>query len=148
VTQATNTAPTATRAVRVVLVEDDPVDRRFSTVAIEVAGLGGDLTSFATAETALTHLDEAVRAGAGVPDLVIVDVDLPTMSGLDLLGHLRGRPELCHIPVVVLSSWDDAAAELAATAQGARAYVVKPLRLEDLSDSLRAVGDRLLGDRA
>ncbi len=58
-----------------------------------------------------------------VPDLVVSDISMPVMNGLDLLGAIKSSPSLQHIPVVLMSSADN---EAAARAAGCDAFVAKP----------------------
>ncbi len=58
-----------------------------------------------------------------VPDLVVSDISMPGMNGLDLLGAIKSSPSLDHIPVVLMSSADH---EAAARAAGCDAFVTKP----------------------
>lgn len=69
------------------------------------------------------------------PDLVLLDLGLPDVDGLDLIARLRG---LAHVPIVVLSSRGDEAAKVAALDSGADDYVTKPFGAEELMARIRA----------
>lgn len=73
------------------------------------------------------------------PDLVICDVEMPYMSGIEFLSALRAAPPVASIPVVILTSQEDARA--AAVAAGASGFLLKPIR----SDELLAVVAKHLG---
>lgn len=66
------------------------------------------------------------------PDLVLLDLDLVELSGLEVLGRVRDRPAVCSIPVVVFSSSEETADIEAAYECGANAYVTKPSEFDDL----------------
>lgn len=72
------------------------------------------------------------------PDLMIVDINMPEVSGLDLIEFLRRRPEWKDMPIVMLSS--EAADTMIdkALARGADAYVTKPVTLEELEEAMHA----------
>jgi DNA-binding response OmpR family regulator len=72
-----------------------------------------------------------------LPDVVILDVNMPEVSGLDLLEFLRRREELKHVPVVMLST--EAAEVLVDRTyyMGADAYVTKPVAVNELEEALR-----------
>ena len=75
------------------------------------------------------------------PELIILDINMPEVSGLDFLEFLRHRSELIHMPVVMLST--EAADTLVdqAIAMGADAYVTKPATLEELDMAMRKALD-------
>jgi CheY-like chemotaxis protein len=70
------------------------------------------------------------------PDLLILDINMPEISGLDMLEFLRRRPEWKNLPIIVLSS--ETADETVETALklGANAYVTKPVTLEELEKAM------------
>ena len=72
------------------------------------------------------------------PDLMLVDLMLPRMSGLEMLGELRSDPVLADVPVVVVSAWDHLEAD--ALAAGAARFLSKPFE----PDELRATVAELL----
>ncbi len=73
------------------------------------------------------------------PDVLLLDIQMPTVSGLDLLEFLRQRADFRHLPVIMLTS---EAADLmvdAALEMGADAYLTKPLAIEELEATLQRV---------
>lgn len=113
--------------IKVLVVDDEPPIRKLLRMGLESQGY--QTLHAANAKTALELLREK-------PDLVILDLGLPDMQGLDLLLRIRAvRPDL---PVVVLSSRGDEAAKVAALDQGADDYVTKPFGMEELLARIRA----------
>jgi len=71
------------------------------------------------------------------PDLILLDVDMPYMSGLEVLQALKSDPKSAHIPVVMLTGRTDDETWLTATRAGACAYLTKPVEREELFATLR-----------
>jgi CheY-like chemotaxis protein len=114
------------RRADILLIEDNPADVRLMRES-----LGGEgavhLHVVTTAEAALSFVR---RSGpyveAPIPDLVLLDLNLNGMSGLDLLQEIKGDREICHLPVVVFTGSDSEADVAAAYARRANCYVAKP----------------------
>jgi len=68
------------------------------------------------------------------PDLIVLDVMLPGMSGIEVLEELRGDPELSSIPVIVVTAWSHA--EMSARVSGADRFVPKPFDPEELESAV------------
>ena len=116
----------------VVAVDDSHVIRRLVEVSLQQLNLtvtqAGDGTS---AQAALL---------AEPPDLLILDVGLPDMTGWDVLRFVRAEPALDGLPVVMLTGYNDGDDFDRAEAEGVSGYIVKPFRPADLR---RAVVDAL-----
>jgi CheY-like chemotaxis protein len=102
--------------VRILLVEDSLPIRRDSESALHHAGY--DVICAEDGETALQMAQEAK------PDLILLDMILPKMSGPDVLKHLKSEPATAEIPVVVVSSLSEKNREKL-IAEGAKDYLVK-----------------------
>jgi len=83
--------------------------------------LGHDASHLSDGSEAL----EQLRQGPALPDLVILDVMMPGLSGYDVLRAVRGDPELCKVPVVMYSALSDANSRQLALQLGAQDYLVK-----------------------
>ncbi len=90
------------------------------------------------------RLIEAVDGVVGVdtalseqPDLIIMDIQLPGMSGLDATRKLRADPKTAHIPIIVVTSFALSGAPQSAIAAGASAYLAKPYSPRELLASIR-----------
>jgi two-component system chemotaxis sensor kinase CheA len=105
------------RALEVVLAEDSLATREVLRVLLEAQGFRVRLA--ADGEEALQRIAEAV------PDVLVSDVNMPRRDGLSLTRALRARSGTERLPVVLLTSQDDAAARAAGAAAGADAYLVK-----------------------
>jgi CheY-like chemotaxis protein/anti-sigma regulatory factor (Ser/Thr protein kinase) len=115
----------------VLVVDDDPVTRHLLRSVLEGAGY-----AVATAGDGVAALEQARRTGDGAPDLILLDVWLPGMSGLDVLGLLRAeglRPR-----VVVMTSDDTPETMLRALSEQALQFVAKPIDPGSLLDIVAA----------
>jgi two-component system KDP operon response regulator KdpE len=110
----------------VLVVDDEPPIRKLLRM-----GLGTQGYQTIDAPNAKTALDLMAEA----PDLVILDLGLPDMQGLELLREIRKRRE--DLPIVVLSSRGDEAAKVAALDLGADDYVTKPFGMDELLARMR-----------
>jgi CheY-like chemotaxis protein len=110
----TTTAPAPKR--RILIVDDDPLLRQFLTEVI--ANAGYEPVTAASGEEALVMVQK------GEPDLALLDITMPGMSGLELAGRLK---EATTLPFMFLSAIDDSESARQAAAHGAVGYLVKPI---------------------
>lgn len=74
--------------------------------------------------------------GASVPDAVFVDINMPGVSGFDILMYISRDPRLAHVPVIVVTSDDQPETHARALALGARAVITKPIMVEKIEPVL------------
>ncbi len=108
-------------APRVVIVEDNSFDEQLTLAGLAATGLECEIFIARDGEEALRILREVQ------PDLILLDVKVPKLSGLSLLDWIRSESRLRSTPAVILSSWDDEDSMTFAYSRGASGYVVKPL---------------------
>lgn len=111
----------------VLLVEDNPGDVELTKRALQQGPLLSQLHVVRDGATALTALREEGRTGGF--SMIILDLNLPGMSGFDVLRELKADPELRRIPVVILTTSSRRADIDKAYELGAASYVVKPVEL-------------------
>jgi CheY-like chemotaxis protein len=128
------------RPARVLLVEDNEADVRLTREALREAVDHVRLSAVGDGDKAIAFLrrDDGF-ADAPQPDLVLLDVNLPRMSGLEVLDEMRADESLARIPVIMLTSSAAQSDVEAAYARGANAYVVKPLELDAFMDLIGAI---------
>lgn len=78
----------------------------------------------------------------GRPDLLILDINMPEVSGMDMLEFIRMRPDFNDLPVIMLSSEHTDAQVDEALEKGADAYVMKPVTLDELEEAIKAAFER------
>ncbi len=108
---------------KLIVVDDDPVDVRFVMRAFSDAGSSLEITHVADAEIASDRLDSEAF------DYILLDINMPGTSGMDLLKRLRGRTRTAVTPVIMLSSSSHGVDVSRAYENGANAYAVKPSTL-------------------
>lgn len=123
--------------IRIVLIEDDPQIRRFLVAALEVHGY--------EPHEAATAVEGLRLVTARQPDMVILDLGLPDLSGLDLIRRLR---EWYTRPILVLSARAQERDKVGALDLGADDYLTKPFGIEELLARLRVASRHLAGQRA
>ena len=123
------------RPVRLLLVDDDAEDAFLTQRAFERCKLLNEFHHLESAEAMLAHLAEVDEAGR--PDLILLDINMPGMGGLEALRRLRADDALRAIPVVMLSTSDDVRDVLTSYDIGANSYVTKPVDLEGLTKVAR-----------
>ena len=116
---------------RVWIVDDDEEMGR--AIGLMLKMLDCEVTSFQNARAAAQKL-----LMGKIPQLLVLDINMPEISGLDLLEFLRRRPEWKDLPVIMLSSENADSTIDQALALGADAYVMKPVTIEELDRAISA----------
>lgn len=119
--------------VEILLVDDDPDDVTLAMRALAKQHLANRVHVVRDGEEALTYLREMAR-----PRLVLLDLKLPKINGLEVLAQVREDPRLRTLPVVILTSSREEPDVARAYALGANSYIVKPV---DFDQFLRAVSE-------
>lgn len=132
----------ATRAIDVLLIEDDPGDELITREAFEHNKIANNLHVAHDGEEGLDFLyQRGTYEGAPRPDLILLDLNLPKYDGRQLLQKIKSDKNLCHIPVVVLTT--SAAEEdiLKSYKLHANAYVTKPVDLDQFISAVRQIDE-------
>lgn len=115
--------------IRILMVEDDLVQIELTRAQSAQLKLRYELDTATSGEAALERLRGQQTAQLR-PDLILVDLNLPGMSGPELIGELKADPVLSAIPVVALSAVEPSRAALLELKKHARGWVEKPLSIE------------------
>jgi DNA-binding response OmpR family regulator len=114
---------------RILVADDDPIILRLLEVNLGLEGFA--------VETALRGEDAVVRARETHPDLIILDVMMPGMTGHDVAGQLKGDPATADIPIVFLSARTQEEDRARGRELGVAAYITKPFDPGELVDIVR-----------
>jgi CheY-like chemotaxis protein len=128
--------------VNIIMIEDDEGHARLIEKNIRRAGISNDIHHFTDGTSALDYLYEAPDGPAhNGPALILLDLNLPDMSGTDILGRIKadGNP-LKRTPVVVLTTTDDKVEIQRCYDLGCNVYITKPVNYESFADAIRQLG--------
>lgn len=121
-------------AVEILIVEDDPADVELTLRALAKNNLANHVHTVRDGAEAL----EYVFSGNPLPKVVLLDVKLPKINGLDVLRQLKADPRTHRLPVVMLTSSREGPDIAEAYRLGANSYIVKPVEFEAF---VKAVSD-------
>jgi CheY-like chemotaxis protein len=125
--------------VTIIMVEDDEGHARLIEKNIRRAGVCNEIRHFESGTAALDHLLAPGERDKG-PLLVLLDLNLPDMSGVDILAKLKGDNVLRRAPVVVLTTTDDQREIQRCYDLGANVYITKPVAYDTFSQAIRQLG--------
>ena len=127
----------------IVLVEDNPKDLELTLVALAKTNLANEIVVLRDGAEALDYLycrgDHGGRS-KGKPAVVLLDLKLPKVDGLQVLDQIKSDPELKSIPVVMLTSSREEMDLLRSYKLGVNAYVVKPVGFKEFLESIQDLG--------
>jgi CheY-like chemotaxis protein len=128
---------------RILIVEDDPKDVELTLTALEEYNLANEVVVTRDGEEALDYLScrgsFKMRAGEN-PAVVLLDLKLPKVDGLEVLGQIRSDEKLKMIPVVVLTSSREEKDLVASYKLGVNGYVVKPVDFHEFVNAIKELG--------
>ncbi|HEY1304501.1 MAG TPA: response regulator [Vicinamibacterales bacterium] len=129
---------------QILLVEDNADDVELTLRAFRKSDLVNTVTVVRDGVEALDYLlasgDYAERDANALPDLVLLDIKLPRVDGLQVLERLRANPRTRLLPVVVLTSSAEPRDLLTCYSLGANSYVRKPIDFKQFSRALQQIG--------
>ncbi|MDY0959538.1 response regulator [Sphingomonas sp. CFBP8993] len=130
------------RSVGIVMIEDDEGHARLIEKNIRRAGILNDIRHFTDGTTALEYLFHAPDGPAkSGPALVLLDLNLPDMSGTDILAKIKDESSpLRRAPVVVLTTTDDKVEIQRCYDLGCNVYITKPVNYENFAQAIRQLG--------
>jgi CheY-like chemotaxis protein len=129
--------------VTIVMVEDDEGHARLIEKNVRRAGVNNEIIPFTDGNSALDFLLGTDRTGEGSKNrylLVLLDLNLPDMSGIDILEKLKSNPHTKRLPVVILTTTDDESEIQRCYDLGANVYITKPVEYESFANAIRQLG--------
>src|SRR5579863_4313776 len=130
-------------AKKILLVEDSRKDVDLTLAALEEHHLANEVVVAADGVEALDYLHRRgkfIDRPDGHPVVVLLDLKMPRIDGLEVLRHVKAQPELKRIPIVVLTSSREEQDIVKSYDFGVNAYVVKPVAFESFIDVVKQLG--------
>jgi CheY-like chemotaxis protein len=127
----------------VLLADDNPTDAELTMRALEIGGLKQQIVWVQDGEAALHYV---FRAGSyanrptGNPRLMLLDLHMPKIDGIDVLKQIKADPQTRSIPVVIMSSSDQDSDMAQSYAQYANSYLVKPVDFHQFTEQVSLLG--------
>lgn len=133
---------TCEQAVNIVMIEDDEGHARLIEKNIRRAGISNPVHHFMDGTSALSFLyDDPAGPVHNGPSLILLDLNLPDMSGTDILARIKGEGSLLkRTPVVVLTTTDDKIEIQRCYDLGCNVYITKPVNYENFANAIRQLG--------
>ena len=123
------------------MIEDDEGHARLIEKNIRRAGISNGIRHFTDGTSALDYLYNAPDGPAlNGPALILLDLNLPDMSGTDILAKIKSEGPLKRTPVVVLTTTDDKVEIQRCYDLGCNVYITKPVNYESFADAIRQLG--------
>lgn len=123
----------------ILLVEDNADDEQLTLRAMRQSEVPNMIRVARDGAEALDHLFGAA-AGARLPDLVLLDLKLPKVSGLEVLERIRSEEATRGLPIVILTSSDEERDIVESYNLGANSYIRKPVDFDEFIDAVRQLG--------
>ncbi|KQV32085.1 hypothetical protein ASC97_00310 [Rhizobium sp. Root1203] len=129
--------------VTIIMIEDDEGHARLIEKNVRRAGVHNEIVPFTLGKSALDYILGPNRDGTPSKDrylLVLLDLNLPDMSGLDILAQIKGNEHTRRLPVVVLTTTDDEREIQKCYDLGANVYITKPVDYDGFATAIRNLG--------
>ena len=128
--------------VRIVMIEDDEGHARLIERSIRRAGVNNEIVPFADGTSAVRYLfgGDGREGESGQAILVLLDLNLPDMSGIDILAKVKANKHTRLSPVVVLTTTDDDREIQRCYDLGANVYITKPVNYDGFANAIRQLG--------
>ncbi|MBE8970081.1 response regulator [Nostocales cyanobacterium LEGE 12452] len=136
--------PSLKRPISIVLVEDNPTDAELTIRALRRGRIGNNIQLLEDGAEALDFLfcrgEYAHRSMTNQPKVILLDLKLPRISGLEVLRQLKSDPRTQMIPVVVLTSSAEDQDMIESYQLGVNSYIVKPVDFEQFNEAVKQLG--------
>lgn len=130
--------------VPILLADDDKEDQEFVREALAATRVKNDLICVNDGEELMDYLKRrgaySNPADAPMPGIILLDLNMPRKDGREALKEIKSDPELCKIPVVIMTTSKEERDILQTYDLGGNSYITKPITFEGLVEVIRAIG--------
>ncbi len=130
--------------IEILLVEDNPADLKMTLHALRSGNVANHIQVARDGAEALEFLFcEGAFAGRNMndgPKVILLDLKLPKVDGLEVLAHVKGDPRTKHIPVVIMTSSNEQSDVAKSYQLGVNSYIVKPVNFESFAKAVQDLG--------
>lgn len=133
----------AGKEVTIVMIEDDEGHARLIEKNVRRAGVNNEIVPFTNGNAALDYILGPDRSGSAAADrylLILLDLNLPDMSGIDILEKVKSNAHAKRLPVVILTTTDDEREIQRCYDLGANVYITKPVDYDNFAHAIRQLG--------
>jgi CheY-like chemotaxis protein len=133
----------ATELKSILLVDDSPRDTELALDALAQHNLANEVVAVRDGVEALDYLyrrGQYAARSAGHPAVVMLDLKLPKVDGIEVLRQIKSDPQLKVIPIVVMTSSREAQDLVKSYQLGANAYIVKPVQFQEFVEAVKLLG--------
>ena len=123
--------------MNILLIEDDQIEVMKLQRTVSKLGLKHTIVEAKNGEDALAIL----QSGQKLPDIILLDLNMPRMNGIEFLAILKNDDQLKYLPTIILTTSENRADLLKCYEAGIAGYVIKPLKYEDYESKMRKVMD-------
>lgn len=128
----------------ILLVEDNPDDQELIQMALKESHVANELVIRSDGVQALEYLlgvgDSEVRDLPPLPQVILLDLKLPRLGGLDVLQRLRAHPRTAVIPIVIMTSSSEEEDMITSYQSGANSYIRKPVDFWQFAEAVKHLG--------
>lgn len=124
----------------ILLVEDDPDHEALAIRALRKANVANEIRVARDGAEAIDYMNGIARGENQMPQLVLLDLKLPKVEGLDVLRAIRASDKTAILPVVVLTSSDEERDIVASYRLGVNSYIRKPVNFTDFAEATKQLG--------
>jgi CheY-like chemotaxis protein len=127
--------------IHILLVDDNEGDILLTREALEEARIINKVSIAYDGVQAIDLLKKSARIAGAMPDLILLDINLPKMNGTEVLSIIKSDPDLRRIPVIMLTTSSSEKDILASYNNYANCYITKPVDLDRFMDVVRTIED-------
>ncbi len=131
-----------TEIKKILIVDDSPQDIELTISALREKNLVNEVIIAEDGEEALDYLYKRGKFtnDNGNPGIILLDIKMPKMNGIEVLKHIRSNPKFKSIPVIMLTSSHEEKDLVESYKLGANSYVVKPVDIMQFIDAIKSLG--------